>query len=452
MNLKEIKNIFFIGIGGIGMSALVRYFLQQGASVSGYDKTASPLTKALQREGACITFENDAEQADKAAQVAVYTPAIPADNQLLQFYQNNNYRLLKRSDMLQQVLASFETIAIAGTHGKTTISAMTAYLLREAGAGCNAFLGGIAANYGTNYWHSDEGVAVVEADEYDRSFLKLSPAIAVLSAMDPDHLDIYGTAEEMENSFLAFTHKIKPGGTLLYKHGLHRRSEMGGDHKFSYSLQHPAADVHARNIRQEKGGYHYEVSGPGWLLTGLYLPIGGMHNVENSVVAIAIAKMLGATDEAIREALKQFKGVQRRFEYVVKNERAVYIDDYAHHPAELAALISSAKRLFPDRKCVVAFQPHLYSRTRDLAEGFAESLDLADEILLLDIYPAREVPLPGITAQTIAEQMKNPVHTILSKQGVLDYVTAAKPKLFITAGAGDIDRLVPAIKQIMEAQ
>lgn len=452
MNLNEVKSIYFIGIGGIGMSALARYFLQKGVQVSGYDKTPSPLTGALQQEGACIVFEDDARQAATQADLAVYTPAIPADSQLLNYYRQSGKPLYKRSELLQLLLEDYQVIAIAGTHGKTTISAMTAYLLREAHAGCHAFLGGIAANYNSNYWSSTAPVAVVEADEYDRSFLKLSPAIAVLSAMDPDHLDIYGTAEEMEQAFLAFTHKIKPAGTLLYKHGLHRHAEMGGDRKISYSLQNTAADAFAQNIRQEQGGYHYEVSGPGWLITGLYLPIGGMHNVENSVAAITIAKLLGAEDQEIRSALKNFKGVKRRFEYVVKTRQHIFIDDYAHHPAELAALIHSAKRLFPDRKCVLAFQPHLYSRTRDLAEGFARSLDLADEVLLLEIYPARELPIPGISAQTIADQMANPVHTILSKEGLLDYVRVAKPQLFITAGAGDIDRLVPAIKQILEEQ
>lgn len=450
MNLKEIKSIFFIGIGGIGMSALARYFLQHGVRVSGYDKTASPLTKALEREGIRISFEDDARQADPAAGMVVYTPAVPADNQILAYYQKNNFPLLKRSELLQLVLKQFETIAIAGTHGKTTISAMTAYLLREAGEGCNAFLGGIAANYNTNYWHSDTDVAVVEADEYDRSFLRLSPAIAVLSAMDPDHLDIYGTADAMETAFLEFTHKIIPGGTLLYKHGLHRQSELGGDRQLSYSLQNPAADIFATDIRQDKGGYHYSVQSSSWTVAGLYLPIGGMHNIENSVAAIAIAKIMGAEDAAIREALRAFKGVKRRFEYVVKNEQHVFIDDYAHHPAELSALISSARRLFPKKKCVIVFQPHLFSRTRDLAAGFAESLDMADEVILLDIYPARELPLDGVSAQIIADKMKNPVHTILSKQGVLDYVKAAKPPLFITAGAGDIDRMVSDIKAILE--
>lgn len=450
MNLKNIKNIFFIGIGGIGMSALARYCLQQGMIVQGYDKTPSPVTDALQQEGASITFKDETEQAAADAGLVVYTPAIPQDNQLLRYYREHNFPLLKRSDLLQLVLEHYATIAIAGTHGKTTISTLTAYLLREAGKGCNAFLGGIANNYVTNYWYSPEPVAVVEADEYDRSFLKLAPDMAVLSAMDADHLDIYGTAEALEAAFLAFTQKIKPGGILLYKHGLHQVAAMGGATHISYSLQNPAADAHARNIRQEKGGYHFDVAGPGWLLADLYLPIGGMHNVENTVAAVTLAKLQGADGAAIRAALKNFMGVKRRFEYVLKNEKHVFIDDYAHHPEEIAALIHSAKKLFPDRKCVIAFQPHLYSRTRDLAEGFARSLDLADEVILLEIYPARELPLPGISAQTIAEKMANPVHTILSKDGLLWYVQAANPQLFITAGAGDIDRLVPAIKEILE--
>jgi UDP-N-acetylmuramate--alanine ligase len=343
-------------------------------------------------------------------------------------------------------------VTIGGTHGKTTISTMTAYLLRETGFGCNAFLGGVAVNYGKNYWNSENPTAVIEADEYDRSFLKLRPDIAVLTAMDADHLDIYGTVEELEKAFIQYTQNIKDGGTLLVKHGLEKATALKAPNTITYSLQNDAADVYAANIVQKEGGYVYDVIGKGWTIEGVRLPIGGMHNVENSIAAITVTQMLEIDRNRVKAALADFKGVKRRFEYIVKNDKLVYIDDYAHHPEELAALISSAKRLFPKRKCVIAFQPHLYSRTRDLADGFAHSLDMADEVILLDIYPARELPMEGVTSQMIADRMGNPNHTILSKEGLLKYAEAAPLSLFITAGAGDIDKLVDPIKQILESK
>jgi UDP-N-acetylmuramate--alanine ligase len=326
---------------------------------------------------------------------------------------------------------------------------MTAYLLRETGYGCNAFLGGIAVNYESNYWSSANDTAVVEADEYDRSFLKLHPDIAVLTAVDADHLDIYGTVESMEDAFIQYTKNIKPGGTLLVKHGLHRQSELRGPNTLTYSLQNDAADVYAENIVQRSGEYIFDVVAKDWKLEQMHLPLGGMHNVENAIAAITVTQMLKIDGDAVRRALAGFKGVKRRFEYVLKTDKVVYIDDYAHHPAELAALIKGARHLFAGRRCVVAFQPHLFSRTRDLADGFAESLDMADEVILLDIYPARELPMEGVTSQMIADRMANDAHTILSKEGLLKYVQQAPLDLFITAGAGDIDKLVEPIKDIL---
>jgi len=341
---------------------------------------------------------------------------------------------------------------VAGTHGKTTISTTIAYLLRETGYGCNAFLGGISVNYESNYWSSNNDTAVIEADEYDRSFLKLQPDIAVLTSIDPDHLDIYGTPAEMEAAFIQYTKNIKPGGTLLVKHGLHRAADLKGPVTMTYSLQNDAADVYADNIVMANGGYTFDVTGKDWKLENVKLAIGGMHNVENSIAAIAVTQMLKIDGDAVRTALAGFKGIKRRFEYLVKTDKVVYIDDYAHHPEELAALIRSAKRLFPKRRCVVAFQPHLFSRTRDLADGFASSLDMADEVILLDIYPARELPMEGITSETITKKMSNPAHTILSKEGLLEYVKNAPLDLFITAGAGDIDKLTGPIKQLLESK
>ncbi len=449
MNVREIKRVYFIGIGGIGMSALARFFLELGASVSGYDKTETELTKQLVAEGMNVHYTDDVAMLDKEARLIVYTPAIPKDHAELNWYINEHYSVFKRSDVLQSITNAMYAVTVAGTHGKTTISTMIAYLLRETGYGCNAFLGGISVNYGRNYWSSKNDTAVIEADEYDRSFLKLHPDIAVLTAIDPDHLDIYGTAEEMEAAFIQYTKNIKLGGTLLVKHGLHRQNDLKGPVTLSYSLQNDAADVYAENIQQKDGGYLFDVVGDDWKIEGIHLNVGGMHNVENAVAAVAVTDLLGIKGDRVKAAFEGFKGVRRRFEYVVKTKEVVYIDDYAHHPEELASLIKSAKHLFGGRKCVICFQPHLYSRTRDLAEGFAESLDMADEVILLDIYPARELPMEGVTSQMIADRMANRACTILSKEGLLEYVKAASLSLFITAGAGDIDKLVEPIKNIL---
>lgn len=449
MNVGELKRVYFIGIGGIGMSALARFFKQRGATVKGYDRTETDLTKQLVAEGIEVHYTDDTGLLDNEAELVVYTPAIPATLTELNWYRDNNYPVYKRSDVLQWITGAMHAITVAGTHGKTTISTMTAYLLRETGYGCNAFLGGVSVNYDCNYWSSDNDTAVVEADEYDRSFLKLSPDIAVLTAMDADHLDIYGTVAEMEQAFIQYTANIKPGGTLLAKHGLKRGSDLEGDNKLTYSLQNDSADVFAYNITQQDGEYIFDVKGKDWAMHEMHLAIGGMHNVENAVAAIAVTQLLGISPGKVKHALPGFKGVKRRFEYVIKNDELVYIDDYAHHPEELAALITSAKQLFRGRKCVVAFQPHLFTRTRDLAEGFAHSLDMADEVILLDIYPARELPVEGVSAQMIKDKMTNESCTILSKEGLLKYVQVAPLSLFITAGAGDIDQLVEPIKKIL---
>jgi UDP-N-acetylmuramate--alanine ligase len=450
MNVEQLKRIYFVGIGGIGMSALARFFKQRHAAVSGYDLTQTDLTQNLNAEGIEISFVDDISLIDKNAELVVYTPAIPNTNQILNWYRDHDYPVYKRSDVLQWITESFFAITVAGTHGKTTISTMTAYLLREAGEGCNAFLGGIAANYQSNYWSSDTDVAVIEADEYDRSFLKLFPNIAILTAMDADHLDIYGTAEEVEKAFIQYTANIKPRGTLVVKHGLHRAAELQADTVISYSLQNDAADVYAQNIVQKNGTYTFDIVGKGWMLPELYLPIGGMHNIENVLAAITVSQLLGIDKEKVKRALADFKGVKRRFEYIIKKEQTVFIDDYAHHPEELASLITSAQRLFAHKKCVVVFQPHLYSRTRDFAQGFADSLSLADEVILLDVYPARELPIEGVSSQMIADKMTNKSVSILSKEGLKEYVKTAPIELFITAGAGDIDKLILALKEIID--
>jgi len=447
MNIDSIQKVYLVGIGGIGMSALARFFKERGADVSGYDKTETDLTKSLMTEGINIHFDDNIEALNKDAQLVIYTPAIPSDHKELNWYRSNNYPVYKRSDVLQWITERMFAITVAGTHGKTTISTMIAHILRDTGFGCNAFLGGISANYGKNYWGSENNVAVIEADEYDRSFLKLKPDVAVLTAMDADHLDIYGDLETMEEAFIQYTKNIKEGGSLWAKHGLKHGSRLQASHKYTYSLQNDAATAHATEIRMRDGGYIFNVTGNGWMLEDIHLNIGGMHNVENVTVAIAVAKQMEITDDLIKQAVANFKGVKRRFEYIIKDDKHVFIDDYAHHPEELAALIKSAKTLFPNKRCVVAFQPHLFSRTRDFADGFAHSLDMADEVLLLDIYPARELPMDGISIKTITDRMANPNHTVLSKDGLIAYAAAAPIELLITAGAGDIDKLVQPMKE-----
>jgi UDP-N-acetylmuramate--alanine ligase len=449
------SKIYFIGIGGIGMSAIARYFRFQGKEVSGYDKTETPLTKDLIAEGIPVHYEDNVELVPKDASLVVYTPAIPADHKELQYFREHQYRLLKRSEVLGLITSSSFNICVAGTHGKTTISTMIAHILRHSGYGCNAFLGGIAVNYNSNYWSDPRNVCVVEADEYDRSFLKLNPDIAVITAMDADHLDIYGTAEAMEEAFIGFSKKLKPGGLLISKFGLSRDKELGGTRRIRYSLQNDNADAFATNIRMSQGGYEYDVMKKDWMLSGIRLNMGGMHNVENSVAAISVAHELAIENEKIKAAVEAFRGVKRRFEYIIRNENLVFVDDYAHHPEELRALISGAKTLFSGMKCTVIFQPHLYSRTRDLADGFGESLGLADEVLLLPIYPARELPIAGVSSEMIADRIKRVEVEVVSKEGLLKRLSEKSKKkkgieLLIAAGAGDIDTMLPAIKKVLE--
>ncbi|MBK7433457.1 MAG: UDP-N-acetylmuramate--L-alanine ligase [Chitinophagaceae bacterium] len=452
IDLKNSKRIYFIGIGGIGMSALARYFKSKGMAVSGYDRTRTPLTGQLEEEGIAVHYEDDIRFIDKAADLVIYTPAIPGDHAELNYCRDNDYPVVKRSDVLGAITNESFNICIAGTHGKTTTSTMVAHILRHSGFGCNAFLGGIAVNYNSNFWSDEHDVCVVEADEYDKSFLKLNPDVAVITAMDPDHLDIYGTSENVEQAFIDFSARVKKGGLLLSKYGLKRSADLRSSNLLTYHLQDVRADVHAVNVRMNNGSYHFDVQLPGALLSGLDLHMGGQHNIENATVAIAIAKQLGIGDEKIRAAVAPFQGVKRRFEYIVKNDKQVYIDDYAHHPDELKALIKGAKSLFADKKCTIIFQPHLFSRTKDFADGFAASLDGADEVILLPIYPARELPVEGVTSAMIAERMKNRNLLLLQKDGLTDWIRENKRDLLITAGAGDIDTLVEPIKRILNTE
>jgi len=440
------------------MSALARFFHSNGIAVSGYDRIETALVKELEAEGIEVHFDEDLEKIPRDVNLVVYTPAVPKDHKEFVFYQQNGYRVVKRSDVLQMITKSSFNICVAGTHGKTTTTTMIAHLLRDSGYGCNAFLGGISVNYGTNFWGSERNVCVIEADEYDRSFLKLDPDVAVISAMDPDHLDIYGTAQAMEDAFIDFSKKIKPGGLLISKFGLKRGKELKASEHLTYSLQNGSADAYAENIRMKNGSYEFDVVIKDDKLEDVTLNMGGMHNVENAVAAITVASSLEIENDKIRTAVENFKGVKRRFEYVIKNERIVFIDDYAHHPEELRALIQGAKTLFRQKKCTIIFQPHLYTRTRDLAQGFAEALDLADEIILLPIYPAREMPIGGVSSDMIMGKMRNEDKKVMNKDELLtwiknDYLKSIDTEfgqVLIMAGAGDIDMMVEPIKEILE--
>jgi len=461
--LEGVKTVYFIGIGGIGMSAIARYFHAKGMSVAGYDKAKTVLTTALEAEGIAIHYSEDLNAVPKDADLVVYTPAVPKDHAELVYYQNNGYKVVKRSDVLQAISADSFNICVAGTHGKTTISTMIAHILRYTGYGCNAFLGGIAANYNTNFWSSENDVCVIEADEYDRSFLKLSPNIAVITAMDADHLDIYGDEASMQDAFVAFGNKLKKEGILFSKFGLQRMKEVQADRKQTYSLQNDVADVFATAIRIKEGGYEFDVRLSNTVLSNVELRVGGMHNVENAIVAIAVANDLEIEAEKIKEAVAAFKGVNRRFEYViapVKQQEGGYvqpvlIDDYAHHPEELRPLLKSVRSLFPQRVLTVVFQPHLFSRTKDFADGFGEVLSIADNVILLPVYPARELPMEGVTSELILNKISAESKQILTKEEMLNWMKEHElnkefGEVIVMAGAGDIDALVQPVKQILE--
>ncbi len=455
IGLNDISRIYFIGIGGIGMSALARYFNHRGVAVSGYDRTLTPLTKTLSEEGISIHYEDNIGLADTEAQLIVYTPAIPATHTELQWFREHGYTVVKRSDVLGIITEGSFNICVAGTHGKTSISTMVAHLLRHTGFGCNAFLGGVSANYGTNFWASERNLCVIEADEYDRSFLKLSPDISVVTSMDPDHLDIYLTAGAMEEAFIEFASKTKGGGVLIRKHALKRLYEAMVRKQLTYQLSGTEGgeeghednpDVFTENIFVRGNGYRFDAVVSGERIPGLELNTGGLHNIENMMVAITIGRLLNIDSVAIADAVKAYRGVKRRFEYILYDAGGpVFIDDYAHHPGELEALLKSVRGLFPGRKITVLFQPHLFSRTKDFADGFAEALSIADETLLLPVYPARELPVPGVTSNLIAAKMDRVQQ--LEKQEVEGWIASNPTDVFVTAGAGDIDAMVPMIRE-----
>lgn len=453
MTLDQFKRVYFIGIGGIGMSALARYFNAIGLSVAGYDRTSSALTDTLSAEGMPIHYEDDLHlvpaifKDDNQSTLVVYTPAVPSDLKELNYFISHRFNVLKRAEVLGLITRSKLAIAIAGTHGKTTTTTLTAHLLTQSTVGCNAFLGGISKNYETNLLlEPNSEYVVVEADEYDRSFLRLFPQLAVITSTDADHLDIYGSKEEIHKSFIAFAKQINEGGILVYKKGIEVSfDEVNHIKKYTYSLV-TGADFYPENIRVEQGKQFFDLISPKGRIDDLVLGLPGLMNVENAIAASALALLSGVKPDELRRALSSFKGVARRFDFQIKTDRLVYIDDYAHHPVEIKAAVTSAKRLYPGKKIIGIFQPHLYSRTRDFAPEFAQSLSLLDELILLDIYPARELPIPGITSKLIFDSVTCPEKTLCSAEDIIGLLKNKKIEIIMTMGAGSIDRLVAPIK------
>jgi UDP-N-acetylmuramate--alanine ligase len=449
MELNNIKRVYLVGIGGIGMSGLARYFHHLSCVVCGYDKTSTDLTNGLRNEGIQVVFDDKSDYIPQSFKTVdpgtliIYTPAIPKDSVILNYFINNGFELFKRSQVLGIISRGMFTIAVAGTHGKTTTSTMIAHILKDSGNDCSAFLGGISSNYHSNVLYGKNNVVVVEADEYDRSFLTLHPNTAIITSMDADHLDIYGDHSHLTDSFKMFASQVKPGGILIHRKGL--PLETG----FTYAVD-AEADASASNIRIENGDFYFDFKNGKTTITDIKMGIAGTHNVENATAAIEAALLLNIPPDAIKSALSSFKGVKRRFEYIVKNDKHIYIDDYAHHPEELKAAIRSVKKLYPGKKLTAIFQPHLYTRTRDFADGFAEALDLVDELIILDIYPARELPIEGVNSDMILDRMKMWNKRRCGKQEAVDLVRIEKPVLLLTVGAGDIDQLVQPLKQALQ--
>lgn len=449
-NLKDIKKIYFLGIGGIGMSALARYFKWLGADVSGYDKTQTALTDELVKEGIGVTFEDDVNIIPKDVDMVVYTPAIPKDHKGLNYYRDNGFDLKKRSEVLGIISSDRFTIAVAGSHGKTTVSSMIAHILKSSGFDCSAFLGGIAANYNSNFILGNNDVVVIEADEFDRSFHRLSPDMAVITAVDTDHLDIYGTKEAIDEAFIEFTNKINEEGFLVMKANQSINDKLPVLDKAFYSLNDTEADVYCSKYWVVDGGYLFNISYYGQEIKAFRLNLGGFHNIENAIAAITIAKELKITNELIKEAVASFKGIHRRFEMIYKDDKRVFIDDYAHHPEEIRVFLESVREIYPTQKITAVFQPHLFTRTRDLAEGFAQSLSIADEVILLEIYPARELPIEGVTSELIYKHITSAEKHMINKAELVDMLSKKEDiEVIVTIGAGDIDKQVAPIKNML---
>ena len=452
------RTVYFVGIGGIGMSAIARYFMHEGAKVAGYDRTPSPLTAQLEKEGAQIHYEDDIrligeEWLDPEQTLVVYTPAIPADHSELGYFRKEGFEVVKRSEVLGHLTAGKFTTAIAGTHGKTTTTTLTAWLtLRATGKG-NAFLGGISRNVGSNLVLGGGERIAVEADEFDRSFLRLTPSIAVVTSTDADHLDIYGTHEELRRAFGQFVERIVEGGTLIKHLGLVIDHNNKSIREYTYDLRNAEADFHTTNLTPVGDGtFRFDVVCPDRIIEGCRLGVGGEINVENAVAAVAALWAAGDFDESgLKKGLEEFEGVKRRFEVYINTPENVYIDDYAHHPEELSAAIRSIRGMFPGRHLTVAFQPHLYTRTRDFAGEFSEALSAADRVLLLPIYPARELPIEGVTSQMLMEKITSPCE-IVEKSDLAQRIGELATDIVVTFGAGDIDRECEKVSQILQGK
>ncbi len=456
MNINTIKSVYFIGAGGIGMSALVRYFLSKGKEVAGYDRTQSELTEELIKEGANIHYEENISLIPDSCKIkkdtlVIFTPAIPQTHKEFTYFKENGFEILKRAQVLGMITTTEKGLCVAGTHGKTTTSTLTAHLLHQSHIGCNAFLGGISKNYKTNLLLSEtSNYVVIEADEFDRSFHWLTPFATVITATDSDHLDIYGTREAYLESFNKYTSLICPGGYLIAKKGIDLSPAVQEGVKI-YTYGITDGDFKAENIRIGNGEIVFDFISPFGNINDIKLGVPVYVNIENGIAAMALAQIAGVSNEEIKNAMPTFSGVDRRFDFKIKEDNLVFLSDYAHHPAEIKQSISSIKALYPDKKVTAVFQPHLYTRTRDFYKEFAESLSLADEIILLDIYPARELPIEGVTSKLIYDNIQEgKVKTLCKKEELLDLLKKKGIEVLITLGAGDIDNMVPQIYNILK--
>ena len=457
MEIKDINAVYFIGAGGIGMSAIARYFIHRGLVVAGYDKTPSDLTRQLEKEGMQIHYEECVDAIPEACRqpascLVIYTPAIPAEHQELQYFRTHGFEIQKRAQVLGTLTREHKGLCVAGTHGKTTTSTMCAHIMHQSHLDCNAFLGGISKNYGTNYILSSSDYVVIEADEFDRSFHWLRPWMTVITATDPDHLDIYGTKEAYLESFRHYTELIQPGGALIIHRDLEMKEHLQeGVRRYDYALHE--GDFHAENIRIEDGEISFDFISPIECVKGIELGQPVPINIENGVAAMAMAQLAGCTADELREGMRTFGGVDRRFDFKVKNDKIVFLSDYAHHPMEIYQSAKSIRELYRNRQITAIFQPHLYTRTRDFYKEFAEALSQLDEVILTEIYPAREQPIEGVTSKLIYDNLRPGVKKqIIRKDDVLDFVKGRDFDVLIVLGAGDLDNQVPQIAKILECR
>ncbi|WP_297974788.1 UDP-N-acetylmuramate--L-alanine ligase [uncultured Bacteroides sp.] len=458
MNIENIKSVYFVGAGGIGMSALIRYFLSKNKLVAGYDRTPSELTKNLKEEGAQIHYEENVALIpeackDQTTTLVVYTPAVPQEHAELVYFRNNGFEIQKRAQVLGTITHSSKGLCVAGTHGKTTTSTMAAHLLHQSHVGCTAFLGGISKNYGTNLLLSScSPYTVIEADEFDRSFHWLSPYMSVITATDPDHLDIYGTEEAYLESFRHYTTLIQPGSALIIHKGISLQPATNPDVRV-YTYSRTEGDFHAENIRIGNGEILIDFVTPDTRINDICLGVPVSINIENGIAAMALAHLNGVTDEEIKRGMESFRGVDRRFDFKIKNDKVVFLSDYAHHPAEIAQSVKSIRDLYQDRKITAIFQPHLYTRTRDFYKDFADSLSLLDEVILTDIYPAREQPIPGVSSKLIYDNLRSGIAKCMCrKEDILEVLSQKQIEVLITLGAGDIDNYVPEITKQLNSR